>query len=65
MDELREKILEYLHRNFNRKKDLYIIAKDMAMEHAARLMSNSREPFWEVYNVVAEAVQDFWFGEGK
>lgn len=65
MDELREKILEYLHKNFNREKDFYVVAKDMAMSRTAGIMDGSKDPFWKVYDVVSETVQDFWFGEGK
>lgn len=65
MDELREKILKHLHRYYNRKEDFYIGAKDSAMAYAAGLMNDSKEPFRKVYDVVTEAVQDFWFGEGK
>ena len=65
MDELREAILEYLHKNHNREKDFYDVVKNTAMEFAAGFMSNSKEPFRKVYDVVSETVQDFWFGEGK
>lgn len=65
MDELREKLMEHLHKYFDRETDSYAGVKSRAMDFAAGFMSTSKEPFRKVYDVVSEAVQDFWFGEGK
>ena len=65
MDELREELMEYLHKYFDRETDSYSGVKIRAMEFAAGFPSALKEPFKKVYDVVSEAVQDFCFGEGK
>ena len=67
MDELREKILDELRKHFTEGRSGWFDVKGFAMMMANHYMctKNLDAPFREIYEIVNEAAEDFYFGEGK